>query len=97
MTGMRRMSASKRRSLIGAPGGSFRFPIYCSISEPDRIKGDWYQKSRQNFALFDHPKNLGEGGQNVLREFLNSTYDQAFNILMPCRRCACLTRVCLMV
>jgi len=42
------MTEPKGKSVIG---GCFRFPIYCSISKSEHIKGDQGRKSRLNFAL----------------------------------------------
>lgn len=45
---------SKPSSIIGAPARCFRFPIYCSVSKPELVEGDYSRKSHHNLALFDH-------------------------------------------
>jgi len=49
------MSELKQKSVISAPGGCFRFLIYCIISKPERPKGDWGEKSSPNVAVFVSP------------------------------------------
>ena len=56
--------------MVSFSGGYVMFWIYCSLSEPQRVRGDWCQNSRQNFALLSPPtENLEEGWARGLSEF----------------------------
>jgi len=55
--------------IIAALVVSYRFPICCCISKPQRVKGDWCRKSRRNFAVFDPLKNFVERWANVWVNF----------------------------
>ena len=42
-------------AIICAAEPCFNFPPCYPVSEPERVKGDWYRKSSPNFALFAPP------------------------------------------
>jgi len=58
--GFDRVFESKRRTVDGAPGGSFRLSICCFVLKTEHFKGECGRKSRPNFALFN-PLKIKEG------------------------------------
>jgi len=55
------MSESKRRSVIVAPGRSWKCLINCFVLKPEHVKGDWCRKSRPKFALFASSEKIRRG------------------------------------
>jgi len=63
------ISKSVFRAIIYAPETCFRFPICCSVSKLEPVKGDWFWESRPNFALFDPPPVKIRGGGRFAKCF----------------------------
>ena len=51
-------SKSIFRAIIYAPETCVRFPLCCSVSKLEPVKGDWFWQSRPNFALFHPPVKI---------------------------------------
>jgi len=63
--------------IICAFRAHFNLYICCTVSERERVKGNWGRKLRPNCALFTRV-NIRGGGQNVQVRVSRSAEDQTF-------------------